>query len=46
MNAVIETILIIVALILMGVFATFFIVANWIKQEIKRNEGKNGKFSK
>lgn len=38
MNGIIGYIVIIVALILWGVFATFFIVLNYIKDEIERND--------
>lgn len=38
MNEIIGYIVIIVALILWGVFATFFIALNWIKQEERRRE--------
>jgi hypothetical protein len=46
MNAIVNYILSIVALILMGVFATFFVLLNIIKQEEKRIEYKNGKTNK
>ena len=46
MNAIVSYILSIVALILMGVFATFLVVLNYVKDEEKRIEGKNGKTSK
>lgn len=46
MNGIVYWIVFIVALILGGVFATFFIGLNWIKQEEKREEhNKNGKFN-
>ena len=38
MNGIIGYIVIIVALILWGIFATFFIALNWIKQEERRRE--------
>ena len=46
MNAIVNYILSIVALILMGVFATFLVLLNIIKQEERRCENKNGKTSK
>lgn len=46
MNGIVYWIINIVALILGGVFATFFIGLNWIKQEEKRRDhNKNGKSS-
>lgn len=42
MNGILNTILCIVALILMGVFATFLVLLNWIKQEERKKEKENG----
>lgn len=42
MNAIVSWIISIVALTLMGVFATFFVVLNWIKLT-ERKDDDNGK---
>lgn len=46
MNAVLNVIFTIVALILMGVFATFLVLLNAVKQEERRKEQKSGKIKR
>lgn len=46
MNEVLNVIFVIVALILMGVFATFLVVLNAVKQEERRKEHKSGKINR
>lgn len=46
MNAALNYILSFVALTLVGVFATFLMVLNYVKDEEKRKENENGKTSK
>ena len=46
MNRILNGVLCIVALILMGVFATFLVVLNAVKQEERRKEHKSGKINR
>lgn len=46
MSAILQWILFFVALIPVGVFATFFIILNIIKQQERRIEHEHGKTSK
>lgn len=46
MSTALDYVLSFVALILMGVFATFLMVLNYVKDEEKRKENENGKTSK
>ena len=46
MNEIIYWIVFIVALILWGIFATFFVVLNWIKQKEREAEKENEKRNK
>ena len=46
MNGILNGILCIVALLLMGGFATFLVLLNWIKQEERKKEQEDGKINR